>query len=122
METDKIVKLLNLTRSDNDNEALLAIRRANAIVNKANSSWDVLLAAREESRGYDPPPPRRPPPPPPRKKEFPPVETMLSVCLRQVKGQARGFIESLAIALDDYGSLTEKQESALRKFYSNCVK
>lgn len=40
MSFEKIRKLLNLTRSDNDSEALVAIRRANAILEANDMTWD----------------------------------------------------------------------------------
>lgn len=39
MNCDKIIKLLNLTQSSNDNEALLAIRKANKFILSNNKSW-----------------------------------------------------------------------------------
>ncbi len=40
MDFDRLLKLLNLTRSDNDHEALLAIRQANKLMDDHNLSWD----------------------------------------------------------------------------------
>lgn len=39
-DTDKLVKFLNLTQSDNDHEALAAIRKANEILKKNGITWD----------------------------------------------------------------------------------
>ncbi len=39
VDREKILKLLNLTKSPNDNEALLAIRMANKMIEKCNSDW-----------------------------------------------------------------------------------
>lgn len=36
----KIIALLNLTQSDNDHEALLAIRKANNFLKKKNLTWE----------------------------------------------------------------------------------
>lgn len=43
MNIEKIVKLLNLTTSDSDGEALNAIRLANSILRKANRTWSDLI-------------------------------------------------------------------------------
>jgi hypothetical protein len=43
LELEKVVKLLNLSTSDNDHEALLAISKANEFVRKANLTWDEIL-------------------------------------------------------------------------------
>lgn len=40
---EKIVKLLNLTNSSNDNEALSAIRMVNNILAKENKSWKDIV-------------------------------------------------------------------------------
>lgn len=45
MQTDKLKKLLALTTSDNDNEALAAIRQANKILKDADKTWDEVLEA-----------------------------------------------------------------------------
>lgn len=39
-------KMLNMTTSDNDGQALVAIRKANALLESAGWSWDKLLAAK----------------------------------------------------------------------------
>lgn len=43
MDHSKIIKLLSLTQSDNDHEALSAIRNANKILLKNNFTWHQLL-------------------------------------------------------------------------------
>lgn len=40
---DKIAKLLNLTKSDNDNEALAAIRMANKLLGEKGLGWENFL-------------------------------------------------------------------------------
>lgn len=44
MNRDKIVKLLQLTQSPNDFEALAAIRKANEILRRENMDWEKFLA------------------------------------------------------------------------------
>lgn len=39
----KLVKLLNLTQSDNDNEALTAIRMANKLLKSQNKTWEDVI-------------------------------------------------------------------------------
>ena len=43
MQIEKIIKLLNLTQSPNDNEALSAIRRVNQMLKESNKGWTDLL-------------------------------------------------------------------------------
>jgi len=41
-----LIKILNMTTSDNDNTALVAIRRANEFLGKNNWSWEKLITAK----------------------------------------------------------------------------
>lgn len=43
IDKSKLVKLLNLTTSTNDHEALVAIRKANQHIQKHNFTWDKLI-------------------------------------------------------------------------------
>lgn len=43
MDKSKIVKLLSLTQSDNDSEALTAIRMANKILKSNEITWDKFM-------------------------------------------------------------------------------
>jgi len=93
-----LIKILNMTTSDNDNTALVAIRRANEFLGKNNWSWEKLITAKIKVvedpfkninvpqsgnftgvRPNPPPPPPRPAaptrpynPPPPRQPQAPP--------------------------------------------------
>jgi hypothetical protein len=49
LDRDQLIKLLNLTRSEYDAEALNAIRRANALLRKHQATWADLLALPQES-------------------------------------------------------------------------
>ena len=49
LNRDQLIKLLNLTRSEYDAEALNAIRRANALLRKHRATWADLLALPQES-------------------------------------------------------------------------
>lgn len=44
LDRAKLAKLLALTTSDNDGEALNAVRLANKLVKNANETWDSVLA------------------------------------------------------------------------------
>ena len=83
---DLLVKLLKMTTSSNDGEALAAMRKANALLLTAGWDWDKLIAGKikviedpfksvmdpfayrdtaPRTRPSPPPPPRSPSPPPP---------------------------------------------------------
>jgi hypothetical protein len=81
----KLIKLLMLSTSDSDGEALSAIRHANQLVKKSNLTWEDVIkkgnykkkrSLAPPPRKPDPPPkpperPKPPPPPPPPKSEEP---------------------------------------------------
>lgn len=56
-------KILNMTTAENDNQALVAIRKANALLREAGWDWDRLLSGKikiiaDPWKGMAPPPPR----------------------------------------------------------------
>lgn len=81
---DRLAKLLRMTASPNDGEALTAIRMANALLTSAGWDWDKLLSGKitvvadpfaaapmpkqPQREEYHAPPPR--PQPPPQKPSF----------------------------------------------------
>jgi hypothetical protein len=78
-EFSLLIKLLNMTTSDNDGVALVATRKANAQLSKLGWTWDKLLSGKvtiieDPFKGVDTPRARAaaPPPPPPRPKPTPP--------------------------------------------------
>lgn len=44
MDTERLIKFLNLTSSDSDNEAMVALRMALKILKKENLTWEKLLS------------------------------------------------------------------------------
>ncbi len=131
LDHDKFIKIMMLTTSPADGEALVAIRKANAMLAAIKKNWEEIL----KSKGFD-----RPTEPPNWEEGFRKQYTnrytrryaydmhdddiekarlMLAACMQHVKGSARSFIESLNTAFEEHGSLTEKQFAALKKFYKN---
>jgi hypothetical protein len=54
----RLVKLLNLTESQHDGEALTAIRRSNEMLRRSKTSWEeVLTPAPSDQQQASPPPP-----------------------------------------------------------------
>ena len=89
-----MIKLLRMTESDNDGEALTALRKANAFLRSAGWDWEKLVNSKIKiiedpfknlgtppggnkmsapgfNQPMQPPPPRQPPPPPTQKKSWP---------------------------------------------------
>jgi hypothetical protein len=112
----KLIKLMMLTTSSNDHEALSALRMANAMLAADNVNWEEFLTAVEttkqraaSSSGFsnvgsvhytDPDD----------------IDPMFDAALRNVKtGGYRDFIESVHEWWETNGFLTEKQYRAIRK-------
>lgn len=52
-ELEKLIKLLNLTNSDNDHEAINAMRAANTLLAKSGSNWsNVFKKVQKEQKSY----------------------------------------------------------------------
>jgi len=43
MNKERLIKLLNLTSSSNDSEALSSIRKANILIKEDNSNWEEII-------------------------------------------------------------------------------
>ena len=120
MPQDKILKLLELTKSSNDAEALNAIRKANDIREKAGLQWEEVFA--KAITTYKPsnlPPifgmhPRQP--------KFLTVETMFREILRRdLSDLLRSKIEQLKYVYEWTQSLDGEEVSTLINTYNrNC--
>lgn len=109
-QRERLFKLLNLTRSDNDNEAISAIRHANSILKTANLDWSSAFGSVPSAETID-------------EDEWEiDIDDMLKGVLKygNLSGGAKMFIESLQDQYLRYGRLTPNQRQALEKFYFNC--
>jgi len=110
----KLVKVLGMTGSIHDGEAVAAIRRANDMLSKEKLTWESFFS--ELTAGnFTIPDGRRPK----EKPLEPTIKEMFEVCLPKVKGPPREFLQSIYRFWGENDYLTRKQESALRKFYDN---
>lgn len=91
LNLDKLIKMLKLTATSNDNEALVAIRMANTLLGRFGGDWEALLKgkvtiiedpfnsmpaprAQERQRPRPNPPSRPQAPPPPQAAYSPPQQ------------------------------------------------
>lgn len=117
MDIDKFFKVVNLTTSSVDGEALAAIRKANAMLKSNQTTWEMVILGK------------------PRKAEFTEekkskkkstedkdrIAEMFEAVLKSVEGyDSEDFIHSIHDFWKTRGFLTPKQKSALEKFYNNC--
>lgn len=137
MDVERFTKLMMLTTSDQDGEALSALRMANKMLRASGKNWEAFIAGKkDDTRALHLENARlrnelvtlrdevmrlqsRVAPPP--SSDGPTISHMLSHCQRHVKGSAADFIDSLADAYEKWGRLTPRQYAALNKFYRNCA-
>lgn len=83
LDKERLVKLLNLTGSAHDGEALAAIRKANELLDQHKASWSDVMGIGVEPASAPEPEPAPPPPPPPhpwpQARPRPPVRPRPSV-------------------------------------------
>lgn len=138
MDRDKLTKLMNLTFSDNDHEALSALRKANAIVREERKMWgDLLLAS--GSPASKPSDPKRhwygPPefrqkwedahtdeggrtPPPKSKEEIDSTIKGFEQMIAKLDGKKRLFVEGCLDFYKTRGYLTGKQAKVIQGILS----
>ncbi|PYF04984.1 hypothetical protein BJ122_102210 [Rhodopseudomonas faecalis] len=132
MDRTRLIKLMMLTTSSNDNEALSALRMANRMLADASLAWsEVLGSGRQPQRAADPPR-RQPPPPPPSQRrqqakrndaddgDADDIEAMFEELT--TAEFANSFIESLHRQWKERGRLTAKQIIALRRVHLAAMK
>jgi hypothetical protein len=132
---DRIVKLLNLTASDNDHEALLALRNAQKLMKQGGLTWEALFTGSSTSSTRPTTPrarPRKAAKPPARPKrdiEVPPEpkykparakflwlrQLFEFILAQELTTRQREFFDGLHSSWVEYGSLTTKQQAALER-------
>ena len=115
----KFIKLMELTTSSYDGEALNALRKANAELFKYNLTWNQFLSNKQII--ITNPIQNQPKPDIDLKLEkHKQTERMLSTCLQCIHSESGlEFIRSLKKQFDSSGYLTDRQLEALCKWYNN---
>lgn len=108
----KLIKLMQLTTSPFDGEALNAIRKANAELAEADITWEDILKNKEiiikQVTQII------------KKEPNPEIEHMLNICIHNVRSTSgKAFVKSLQTWYKEKGFLTKKQEESLRRWYGN---
>lgn len=108
MDTQKLIKLLNLTLSDNDPEALSAMRKANEIVRENKVLWNSLIKCPGEQYCTH----TKKVPAPETSKEDSDISESIDELLEsaKLKGTPRQFVESLKEYYTANGYLSTRQE------------
>lgn len=109
MLSDKLLKLLNMTTSDSDGEALNAIRAANRLIKANGLRWDILLMTDQ-------------PPTPARDMETdgPSIQEMIdAIRERAPAGFEFNFVDSVERQYKRKGKLSDGQIRGLQNIYDN---
>lgn len=134
VDKDKLTKLLAMTTSDNDGEALNAMRMANKIVKGAGLTWEQVLTepprrvtVTVSRNGFNPGPTAAPPEDwsPPHLKD----KVIIDLMFRAVYSQPRSsneefwqFMDSIHERWRKFGNLTQDQYNALKNCYNRVRK
>lgn len=105
----KLSKILGLTQSDNDHEALLAIRKANQFLKESGGVWESVIVNGSERIVYVDAPKKET-----QKYRGGYIEEMLSAC----EGIS-DFTDNLARFYKKNGYLTSKQLDILENIYGD---
>lgn len=117
IDLDKLIKLMMMTTSSNDHEALVALRKANAMLAENNQNWEEF----ERARKIDLVALRNRPPP---AKHYPSfgdeemsVAEMFDFLLATVPQSSsfREFIDDVHEFWKKRGFVTDRQHEALRR-------
>ncbi len=104
-DLDKLTKLLALTASDIDGEALAAIRAANRLLSRNKIRWEAVLAPKETPHKQQP-----------WERHDQEIETLFDDAFAKgVTGSFGDFLKSLYSQWETKRSLSPKQMAALRK-------
>lgn len=117
LDRAKLIKLMGMTTSASDAEALVAIRKANAMLKVEGTSWSEFISGIKQQAA-----PR--PPPRPQGRGFstqptfstvtdPDIPNILASLHRDAKRGFRDFVESLQDYWDEHGHLTRAQYEAI---------
>lgn len=115
-----IIKLLRMTESQHDGEALNAIRMANALLNKHNANWDELMRKQVQVIDADPfaaaPSPRRMKGESgPRHTDADEINSYFETLFSRNLGTFRDYVDSVHEWWEAKGFLTQKQYDVIKR-------
>jgi hypothetical protein len=116
IDFDKFIKLMMMTTSDHDHEALVALRKANAMLDSDDRNWEELLRGKVTMQVPWPASPGRPSQHHTNADE---INDMFSELMMKVpyNSSFRVFIEDVHAWWEQKGFLTNNQYNALKRAY-----
>lgn len=136
LDKEHLAKLIGLAASDNDHEALVALRKANAYLKEHNMTWAEALAESLfnqisiEIRPAPPAHPREEPKPQdgwvaPHLSDKATLELMFKTIFALPRGGGEEFwqwMDHIHHTFQEHGSLTPKQYTGLRNSYNRALR
>jgi hypothetical protein len=111
MDFDKLTKLMMMTTSSHEGEALNALRMANKILLKEKKNWADILQKTSPAKRYYPTYQ-----PPTKNKRIAEMFELLKKEKRMTQS-TRQFIDDIELKFRLYGELTPKQKAAIEKIF-----
>jgi hypothetical protein len=121
MDRAMLTKFMGMTMSAHDNEALTAMRKANAMLLEENLTWQEVLAASPKLSAFRVPPSARTKPAnepdhqQDRYDDADEINSLFEDAFSNAFGTFRDFLHSIHEWWETKGFLTPKQYQALRK-------
>lgn len=118
-----LIKLLRMTESSHDGEALTAIRMANSMLNRHNANWDDVMHSKvpmvdadpfAKAPNVGPPPPRSTGAPGPRHTDAQEIEQYFAVLTQRDLGSFKDYVDDVYRWWQDKGFLSDKQYHVIR--------
>ncbi len=126
LDRHKFIKLMMMTQSSNDGEALTALRKANGMLAGENMNWSEFISGIKtkpapvpKGRGTTDTAPEKYSRYDGKYQQFndPKIANMLASLMRDAKGGFRDFVESVESYWREHGYLTERQYEAITNAY-----
>lgn len=113
-EFEKFIKLMMMTTSDQDHEALVALRKANSYLASMNRNWEEILRGKVIIKGGVN---QEPPSPYVQHTDEREIDGMFEVLMRTVpmRSSFRDFVEDVHQYWEKRGYLTDAQYKALKR-------
>jgi hypothetical protein len=121
LDIEKFFKVVNLSTSPVDGEALSAIRKAHAMLKAKNTTWEMVILGRPRKAEFTDEPSGKKNKKKSEGTDDDLIKHMFSVVMASVKGRSsEDFIDSIHTFYKTVGFLSAKQRSALERYYERC--
>lgn len=107
-----LVKVLGMTGSEYDGEALAAVRKAHGILSAAGATWDSVIVSAPAAYA--------PPPPPPDEDDIAETDAAIAWCLEHGGDVLTPWDRKFLVSLQSFTRYSEKQRTVLDRIVLKC--